>query len=203
MLIPGLFQALTKEYFVRTTIIMVVTMAVVVLGDLVGTATDPIAEHAVVTTIIAVTILAINVTKGPIITTLVDLVILAQVITTMEIVTAEVVPITEIVTAEVVTITEIVTAEVDTQIAIHVLAHIQALVEDLATNAAIALEDDIYNESSTNDMILMEEPNNCGCKKMDQNQTPSRSKIHRIQWNLFQIILCQRSRTKSGWIHIL
>jgi hypothetical protein len=136
MLIPGLFQALTKEYFVRTTIIMAVTMAVVVLGDLVGTTTDPIAEHAVVTTIIAVTILAINVTKGPIITTLVDLVILAQVIAITEIV-----PITEIVTAEVVTITEIVTAEVDTQIAIHVLAHIQALVEDLAINAAIALED--------------------------------------------------------------
>merc|ERR1712008_535843 len=64
----------------------------------------------------------------PIITTLVDLVILAQTIT-------------EIVTAEVVTITEIVTAEVDIQIAIHVLAHIQALVEDLAINAAIALED--------------------------------------------------------------
>jgi len=114
---------------------------VVVLGDLVGTTTDPIAEHAVVTTIIAVIILAISVTKDTIIITLVDLVILAQVITTMEIVTAEVVPITEIVIAEVVTITEIVTAEVDTQIAIHVLVHIQALVEDLATNAAIALED--------------------------------------------------------------
>merc|ERR1712150_53033 len=82
-------------------------------GDLVGTTTDPIAIHAAVTTIIAIT----------------------------EIVTAEVVQITEIVTAEVVTITEIVTAEVDTQIAIHVLAHIQALVEDLVTNAAIALED--------------------------------------------------------------
>merc|ERR1712226_894236 len=103
----------------RTTIIMAVTMAVVVSGDLVGTTTDPIAIHAAVTTIIAVTILAISVTKDTIITTLVDLVILAQVIA----------------------ITEIVTAEVDTQIAIHVLAHIQALVEDLATNAAIALED--------------------------------------------------------------
>jgi len=114
-------------------------MAVVVLGDLVGTTTDPIAIHAAVTTIIAVTILAISVTKDPIITTLVDLVILAQIIT--EIVIPEVVQITEIVTAEVVTITEIVTAEVDTQIAIHVLVHIQALVEDLATNAAIALED--------------------------------------------------------------
>merc|ERR1712226_311342 len=114
----------------RTTIIMAVTMAVVVSGDLVGTTTDPIAIHAAVTTIIAVTILAISVTKDTIITTLVDLVILAQVIA-----------ITEIVTAEVVTITEIVTAEVDIQIAIHVLAHIQALVEDLATNAAIALED--------------------------------------------------------------
>merc|ERR1712165_548973 len=43
---------------------------------------------------------------------------------------------------EVVTVTEIVTAEVvDTQIAIHVLAHIRALVEDLVTNAAIALVD--------------------------------------------------------------
>merc|ERR1712038_240744 len=42
---------------------------------------------------------------------------------------------------EVVTTTEIVIAEVDTQIAIHVLAHIQALVEDLVTNAAIALVD--------------------------------------------------------------
>merc|ERR1712150_305281 len=88
-------------------------------GDLVGTTTDPIAIHAAVTTIIAVTILAISVTKDTIITTLVDLVILAQVIA----------------------ITEIVIAEVDTQIAIHVLAHIQALFEDLATNAAIALED--------------------------------------------------------------
>merc|ERR1712150_376297 len=108
-------------------------------GDLVGTTTDPIAIHAAVTTIIAVTILAISVTKDLIITTLVDLVILAQIIT--EIVIAEVVQITEIVTAEVVTITEIVTAEVGIQIAIHVLVHIQALVEDLATNAAIALED--------------------------------------------------------------
>merc|ERR1712020_652126 len=42
----------------------------------------------------------------------------------------------EVVTSEVVTATsEIVTAEVDTQIAIHVLVHIQALVGDLATNA--------------------------------------------------------------------
>merc|ERR1712226_571333 len=123
----------------RTTIIMAVTMAVVVSGDLVGTTTDPVAIHAAVTTIIAVTILAISVTKDTIITTLVDLVILAQIIT--EIVIAEVVQITEIVTAEVVTITEIVTAEVGIQIAIHVLVHIQALVEDLATNAAIALED--------------------------------------------------------------
>merc|ERR1712150_100086 len=97
-------------------------------GDLVGTTTDPIAIHAAVTTIIAVTILAISVTKDTIITTLVDLVILAQIIT-------------EIVIAEVVQITEIVTAEVGIQIAIHVLVHIQALVEDLATNAAIALED--------------------------------------------------------------
>merc|ERR1712062_395523 len=49
-----------------------------------------------------------------------------------EVVTSEVV----IVTSEVViAITEIVTAEVDTQIAIHVPVHIQALVEDLATNA--------------------------------------------------------------------
>merc|ERR1712150_307725 len=86
-------------------------------GDLVGTTTDPIAIHAAVTTIIAVTILAISVTKDTIITTLVDLVILAQIIT------------------------EIVIAEVGIQIAIHVLVHIQALVEDLATNAAIALED--------------------------------------------------------------
>merc|ERR1711863_27818 len=42
----------------------------------------------------------------------------------------------EVVTSEVViAITEIVTAEVDTQIAIHVPVHIQALVGDLATNA--------------------------------------------------------------------
>merc|ERR1712077_107217 len=46
-----------------------------------------------------------------------------------------------ITTTEVVTVTEIVTAEVDTQIVIRVLAHIRALVEDLATNAAIALAD--------------------------------------------------------------
>ena len=60
--------------------------------------------------IIAVTILAIDVIIKE---TLEELVILAEV------------------TSE----TEIVTAEVDTQIAIHVLAHIQTLVEDLATNA--------------------------------------------------------------------
>merc|ERR1712038_1890643 len=42
---------------------------------------------------------------------------------------------------EVVIVTEIVTAEVDTQIAIHVLAHIRVLVEDLVANAAIALVD--------------------------------------------------------------
>merc|ERR1712099_76953 len=42
----------------------------------------------------------------------------------------------EVVTSEVViAITEIVTVEVDIQIAIHVPVHIQALVEDLATNA--------------------------------------------------------------------
>merc|ERR1711994_176317 len=42
----------------------------------------------------------------------------------------------EVVTSEVViAITEIVTVEVDTQIAIHVLVHIQVLVVDLATNA--------------------------------------------------------------------
>jgi hypothetical protein len=64
--------------------------------------------------IIAVTILAIDVIKE----TLEELVILAEI------------------TSE----TEIVTAEVDTQIAIHVLAHIRALVEDLVTNALITLD---------------------------------------------------------------
>jgi len=119
---------LTKEFFAQT--ITMVTMAVVVLGDLVG-ATDPIVEHAAVTMIIAVTILAINAIKDTIITTLEDLVILAEVVTSeVVITTTEVVPVTEVVT-----ITEIVTAEVDTQIAIHVLVHIQALVGDLATNA--------------------------------------------------------------------
>merc|ERR1712061_533224 len=63
--------------------------------------------------IIGVTILVINVIKDTIITILEDLVVIR---------------------AEVVT-TEIVTAEVDTQIAIHVPVHIQALVGDLATNA--------------------------------------------------------------------
>ena len=72
--------------------------------------------------IIVVTILVINVIKDTIITILEDLVVIR-----VEVVIA----ITEIVTA----ITEIVTAEVDTQIAIHVPVHIQALVEDLATNA--------------------------------------------------------------------
>merc|ERR1712073_286991 len=77
--------------------------------------------------IIAVTILVINVIKDTIITILEDLVVIR-----VEVVTSEVV----IATSEIVTaITEIVTAEVDTQIAIHVPVHIQALVEDLATNA--------------------------------------------------------------------
>ena len=134
------FIKLSWKFFYFLKVCLEILLSIC-LHFLQGTTTDPIAEHAAVTTIIAVIILAISVTKDTIITTLVDLVILAQVITTMEIVTAEVVPITEIVTAEVVTITEIVTAEVDTQIAIHVLVHIQALVEDLATNAAIALED--------------------------------------------------------------
>merc|ERR1711992_264933 len=101
-----------------------VTMAVVVLGDLVG-ATDPIVEHAAVTMIIAVTILAINATRVTIITTLEDLVVILA----------------EVASEVVITITEVAIAEVDTQIAIHVLAHIQALVEDLVTNAAIALVD--------------------------------------------------------------
>merc|ERR1712113_1016497 len=55
-----------------------------------------------------------------IITILEDLVVIRAVIVTSEIVTA---------------ITEIVTVEVDIQIAIHVLALIQVLVGDLATNA--------------------------------------------------------------------
>jgi len=120
---------LTKEFFAQT--ITMVTMAVVVSGDLAG-ATDPIVEHAAVTMIIAVTILAINATKVTIITTLEDLVVILA-----EVASEVVITITEVV----VTITEIVTAEVDTQIAIHVLAHIRALVEDLVTNAAIALVD--------------------------------------------------------------
>merc|ERR1712223_1501888 len=77
--------------------------------------------------IIAVIILVINVIKGTIITILEDLVVIPAEVVTSEVVIA----ITEIVTA----ITEIVTVEVDIQIAIHVLVHIQALVEDLATNA--------------------------------------------------------------------
>merc|ERR1712038_393163 len=82
--------------------------------------------------IIAVTILAINATRATIITILEDLVvILAEVASEVVITITEVVTVTEVVTAEV----------VDTQIAIHVLAHIQALVEDLATNAqAITLD---------------------------------------------------------------
>merc|ERR1712038_1343717 len=83
--------------------------------------------------IIAVTILAINATRATIITILEDLVvILAEVASEVVITITEVVTVTEVVTAEV----------VDTQIAIHVLAHIQALVEDLATSAqAITLVD--------------------------------------------------------------
>merc|ERR1739845_290981 len=96
-------------------------MLEVVSGDLVGAA-DLIAEHVAVTMIIAVTILVISVIKDTIITILEDLVVIRA-----EVVIAT----TEIVTA----ITEIVTVEVDTQIAIHVLVHIQALVGDLATNA--------------------------------------------------------------------
>jgi len=92
-------------------------------------AADLIAEHVAVIMIIAVTILVISVIKDTIITILEDLVVIRAevVIATSEVVIA----ITEIVTA----ITEIVTVEVDTQIAIHVLVHIQALVGDLATNA--------------------------------------------------------------------
>merc|ERR1712186_302840 len=71
--------------------------------------------------------LVINVIKDTIITILEDLVVIRA-----EVVTSEVV----IATSEVViAITEIVTVEVDTQIAIHVPVHIQALVVDLATNA--------------------------------------------------------------------
>merc|ERR1712241_1186288 len=84
-----------------------------------------------VTMIIAVTILAINATRVTIITILEDLVVIL----------AEVASEVVITITEVVTVMEIVTAEVDTQIAIRVLAHIRALVEDLATNAAIALVD--------------------------------------------------------------
>merc|ERR1712152_8844 len=98
-----------------------IIMAEGVLGgmgeDLVA---DPIAEHVAVITIIGVTILVINVIRGIIITILEDLVVILA-----EVVTSEVV----------IAITEIVTAEVDTQIAIHVLVHIQVLVGDLATNA--------------------------------------------------------------------
>merc|ERR1711978_559845 len=87
------------------------------LGDLVA---DPIAEHVAVIMIIVVTILVINVIRGIIITILEDLVVILAEVVTSEVVTA---------------ITEIVTVEVDTQIAIHVLALIQVLVGDLATNA--------------------------------------------------------------------
>merc|ERR1712165_592245 len=90
-------------------------------GDLVeDLVADPIAEHVAVITIIGVTILVINVIKDTIITILEDLVVILA-----EVVTSEVV----------IAITEIVTVEVDTQIAIHVLVHIQVLVGDLATNA--------------------------------------------------------------------
>merc|ERR1712113_179366 len=98
----------------------------VVSGDLVGAA-DPIAEHVAVIMITGVIILVINVIKGTIITILEDLVVIPAEVVTSEVVIA----ITEVVTA----ITEIVTVEVDTQIAIHVPVHIQALVVDLATNA--------------------------------------------------------------------
>merc|ERR1712156_1041120 len=87
------------------------------MGDLVA---DPIAEHVAVIMIIVVTILVINVIRGIIITILEDLVVILAEVVTSEVVTA---------------ITEIVTVEVDTQIAIHVLALIQVLVGDLATNA--------------------------------------------------------------------
>merc|ERR1712018_598204 len=73
-------------------------------GDLAG-ATVPIVEHAAVTMIIAVTILAINATRDTIITILEDLVVILA----------------EVISEVVITITEIVTAEVDTQIAIRFL----------------------------------------------------------------------------------
>merc|ERR1712038_1958820 len=88
---------------------------------------DLIAEHVAVIMITGVIILVINVIKGTIITILEDLVVIPAEVVTSEVVIA----ITEVVTA----ITEIVTVEVDTQIAIHVPVHIQALVVDLATNA--------------------------------------------------------------------
>merc|ERR1712113_1071497 len=93
----------------------------VVLGDLVeDLVADPIAEHVAVIMITGVTILVINVIKVTIITILEDLVVIRV----------------EVVTSEAVIATmEIVTVEVDTQIAIHVLALIQVLVGDLATNA--------------------------------------------------------------------
>ena len=80
--------------------------------------------------IIAVTILAINATRDIIITTQEDLVVILA-----EVASEVVITITEV------TVTEIAIAEVDTQIAIRVLAHIRVLVEDLVTNAAIALVD--------------------------------------------------------------
>merc|ERR1712156_535537 len=106
---------LINEFFVLTTIIMVE----VVSGDLVGAA-DLIAEHVAVTMIIGVTILVINVIEDTIITILEDLVVIRVEVATSEVVIA---------------ITETVTVEVDIQIAIHVLALIQVLVGDLATNA--------------------------------------------------------------------
>merc|ERR1712066_1086571 len=96
-----------------------IIMVEVVSGDLVGAA-DPIAEHVAVIMIIAVIILVISVIKDTIITILEDLVVIR-----VEVVTSEVVIATS----------EIVTVEVVIQIAIHVPVHIQALVEDLATNA--------------------------------------------------------------------
>merc|ERR1712073_97320 len=99
-----------------------------------GGAADLIAEHVAVTMIIGVTILVINVIKDTIITILEDLVVIRAEVVTSEVVivtSGVVIAITEIVIA----ITEIVTVEVDIQIAIHVPVHIQALVEDLATNA--------------------------------------------------------------------
>jgi len=91
------------------------------LGDLVeDLVADPIAEHVAVIMIIGVTILVINVIKDTIITILEDLVVIRVEVATSEVVIA---------------ITETVTVEVDIQIAIHVLALIQVLVGDLATNA--------------------------------------------------------------------